>query len=215
MCESASRMRGTALPPRASYLAHSIGARVSLPGDGVRIFLPARITYRKLTLSRRGPARTAGHDYDVCHVACHGHVEPQAILNSWLALTDSTVTIGECATSSCSRHVGSPSCQRAICTTSGRPCRTNPSACPRRCCSSDPEASSLRQVDDLAMTHLMVRVSSGMAKRVAPGRRAEMATRHQQRSGHPLAGPTTSGRLQRASSLAHPWYLAAFAYTGV
>lgn len=165
----------------------------------------------------------AARDHDVWHIACHGHVEPHAIMRSWLAFADREVTIDElraqfpfsprrlAIVSACDMHlIGKDLPNETI----GLPSALLQLGFAGVIAASWP-------VDDLATAHLMVRfhrewhrgevhpaIALTRAQRWLRG-----ATSEELVASAPDLRPTDGGRTA-CRPFADPYYWAAFAYSG-
>ncbi|MEU6151487.1 CHAT domain-containing protein [Actinosynnema sp. NPDC047251] len=163
------------------------------------------------------------HAYDVWHIACHGHVEPRAVLNSALGFTDTWVTIRDlrdrfhseprrlAIVSACDMlNVGEDMPNESI---------GLPSALLQLGFAGVIAASW--KVGDLASAYLMARFhhewrSGGAHPAVAltvAQRWLQGATIEDLAAFAPSL-PLPDARYGRPRPFAHPWHWAAFAYTG-
>ncbi len=165
----------------------------------------------------------AARDHDVWHIACHGHAEPHAIMRSRLAFADRQVTIGElrdrfpfaprrlAIVSACDMHLIGPDLPNE---TIGLPSALLQLGFAGVIAASWP-------VSDLATAHLMVRfhhewrrgevhpaIALTRAQRWLRGATAEELAAF----APDLSPPDTD--LPGPCPFAHPFYWAAFAYSG-
>ncbi|MET8998411.1 CHAT domain-containing protein [Amycolatopsis sp. NPDC004169] len=165
----------------------------------------------------------AARDHDVWHIACHGHAEPHAILRSRLAFADRQVTIGElrdrfpfaprrlAIVSACDMHlIGQDLPNETI----GLPSALLQLGFAGVIAASWP-------VSDLATAHLMVRFHhewrrGGVHPAIALTRAQRWlrgATAEELAAFAPDLWPANAD-LPEPHPFAHPFYWAAFAYSG-